>query len=75
MIHESTSDLPIRTITGINGSSGFGSVKRELIDWSTFDIFRAGLNEFSEYLRKCFHFILYYSIGFSNNNHINFTLA
>ena len=43
MIHESTSGLQIRTITGANESSGFGSVMRELIDLSSFDIFRAGL--------------------------------
>ena len=42
-IHKSKSDLQIRTITCINGSSRFGFVKRELIDWSTFDIFRAGV--------------------------------
>ena len=69
MIHESTSDLQIRTVTDIIVSSGFESVKRESID-RLLKLLELESNDLSEYLSKYIHLCLYYSIDFNNTKRI-----
>ena len=66
LIHESIFDSQIRAFTGIKWSLGFESVIRDWLIEGLLILLELNSNDLSEYLRKCFHFNLYYSIDFNN---------